>query len=202
MIPLDSEIEMRSRNLPHWTRCGAIYWITFRLADSLPKEKLKQLKAEREQWELQSPEPWDAAQESDYRKRFSVRVQDWLDAGYGSCALREAAIRQKVCDCLLRFDGDRLKLHAAVVMPNHVHAMIEPLKANALSTLLKGIKGASARLVNQALGQSGAFWMDESYDRIVRNEKEYDYFMRYMRGNPVKARLGDDAYWLYCMRGE
>ena len=174
MIPLDSKIEMRSRNLPHWTRCGAIYWITFRLADSLPKEKVKQLKAEREQWELQSPEPWDAAQESDYRKRFSVRVQDWLDAGYGSCALREAAIRQKVCDCLLRFDGDRLKLHAAVVMPNHVHAMIEPLKANALSTLLKGIKGASARLVNQALGQSGAFWMDESYDRIVRNEKEYD----------------------------
>ena len=202
MIPLDSKIEMRSRNLPHWTRCGAIYWITFRLADSLPKEKLKQLKAEREQWESQSPEPWDAAQESDYRKRFSVRVQDWLDAGYGSCALREAAIRQKVCDCLLRFDGDRLKLHAAVVMPNHVHAMIEPLKANALSTLLKGIKGASARLVNQALGQSGAFWMDESYDRIVRNEKEYDYFMRYMRGNPAKARLGDDAYWLYCMRGE
>jgi REP element-mobilizing transposase RayT len=193
---------MRSRNLPHWTRGGAIYWITFRLADSLPQEKVKRLQAERRQWESQNPEPWDAAQKRDYRKRFAVRVQNWLDAGYGSCVLREPAMRQTVCDCLLRFDGDRLKLHAAVVMPNHVHAMIEPLRANALSTLLQGIKGASARLVNQALGRSGAFWMDESYDRIVRHEKEYDYFMRYIRENPVKARLADDAYWLYCMGGQ
>ena len=201
MKPLDSELAIRVRNLPHWTRTGAIYWITFRLADSLPQAKVRQLKTERDVWLLQNPEPWDCAQRRDYRQRFSRRVQDWLDAGYGRCILREPALRRDVCDCLLRFDGERLQLHAAVVMPNHVHALIEPLHAQSLSTLLKGIKGASARLVNQALGQSGVLWMDESYDRIVRNQWEYAYCCSYIRDNPVKARLADDAYWLYCPAG-
>jgi len=85
-------------------------------------------------------------------------------------------------------------------MPNHVHALVEPLGESELSDLLKGIKGASARLVNQALGRSGVFWMDESYDRIVRNSKEYAYFLRYIRENPVKAQLAEAEYWLYFMK--
>lgn len=197
IIPLSSEVNTARRNLPHWTRSGAIYWVTFRLADSLPQEKVAQVRAEREEWIIQHPQPWDVELRREYATRFTKRVQAWLDTGYGSCALREPMIRQHVSQCLLRFDGERLKLHAAVVMPNHVHAIIEPSRANVLSTLLKGIKGASARQVNQALGRSGVLWMDESYDRIVRSEKEYVYFLRYIQENPAKARLSEDAYWLY-----
>ena len=82
-------------------------------------------------------------------------------------------------------------------MPNHVHALIEPVTGFRLRDLLKGIKGASARLANHELGRSGAFWMDESYDRIVRNEKEYRYFLRYIQRNPAGARLAEAEYWLY-----
>src|SRR5690606_21160876 len=46
------------RNLPHWRRDGAIYWITFRLADALPQSKLVQLRAEKEIWIADNPEPW------------------------------------------------------------------------------------------------------------------------------------------------
>ena len=161
---------------------------------------MEQLKAEREEWGFQNPQPWNDTQKSECRKRFSVRVQGWMDAGYGSCALSRQDVREVVCDYLLRFNGDRLKLHAAVVMPNHVHAVLEPLGANVLSILLKGIKGASARKANQCMATTGSFWMDESYDRIVRNQKEYDYFLDYIRENPVKARLNDDAYWLYFLK--
>jgi len=69
--------------------------------------------------------------------------------------------------------------------------------APSLSRLLKGIKGARARAANQLLGQKGSFWMDESYDRIVRDGEEYQHFVNYIRANPAKARLPDHQYWLY-----
>ncbi|CAA6677340.1 MULTISPECIES: transposase [unclassified Lentimonas] len=194
---LNTEVKIRSRNLPHWTRDGAVYWVTFRLADSLPQEKVTQLKAVREEWLLQHPEPWSVEVRREYATRFTKQVQAWLDAGYGQCDLARPDVRAEVRDCLLRFDGVRVRLHSAVIMPNHVHAVMEPLGEHQLAVLLKGIKGASARLANTTLGRAGVFWMDESYDRIVRSEKEYAYFLRYIRENPVKAGLREGAYWLY-----
>lgn len=104
-------------------------------------------------------------------------------------------------------------------MPNHVHAVIEPCgnrdtgipagdsagvpafdpqtgMSVSLSRLLKGIKGASARAANQLLGHTGTFWMDESHDRIVRNQEEYRRFVDYIRENPAKAGLRPHEYWL------
>jgi len=214
--------QITRRNLPHWRRDGSIYWVTFRLADSLPQSKLAQLRSEKEAWLRQNPEPWSLDQQRDHEARFGERVQQWLDAGYGSCALARPDIRELVRECLTRFDGDRLRLHAAVIMPNHVHALIEPggkrdtgIPAGdlysdtqtgmsvspphaSLSRLLKGIKGASARAANLLLGQNGSFWMDESYDRIVRNGEEYRRFVDYIRANPANAGLPDRQYWLYC----
>lgn len=196
---LNLGVEIRSRNLPHWTRGGAVYWVTFRLADSLPQEKVTQLKAAREEWLVQHLQPWSTEVQREYATRFTQKVHAWLDAGYGSCALARPEVRQHVQACLLRFDRVRLRVHSAVIMPNHVHALLEPLRTHQLSALLKGIKGASARLANKELGRSGVFWMDESYDHIVRSEKEYAYFLRYIRENPVKAGLSEGAYWLYFM---
>ena len=222
--------QVTRRNLPHWRRDGSIYWVTFRLADSLPQSKLAQLRSEQEAWLRRNPEPWTHEQQRDHEARFGERVQQWLDAGYGSCALGRADVRGVVRACLIRFDGERLRLHAAVIMPNHVHALIEPCGEREcdtgipaggsgsvseaqtgmsvspaspapLSRLLKGIKGASARAANQLLGRTGAFWMDESYDRIVRNRDEYRRFVDYIRANPAKAALHADHYWLYC-RGD
>ena len=193
-----AEIHKTNRNLPHWTREGSVYWITFRLADSMPQEKLNAWRAEREIWLEQHPQPWSDEDWKQYDESLGERLQSWLDAGYGSCALRRPDVRQIVQDCLLRFDGRRLWLHAAVIMPNHVHLLLEPVAGNELSELLKGIKGASARKANQILGNTGAaFWMDESYDHIVRSERQRQHFIRYIMENPVKAKLPAGQYWLH-----
>ena len=193
-----SEIHKTNRNLPHWTREGSVYWITFRLADSLPQEKLTAWRAERECWLNQHPHPWSEEEWKEYDESLGERLQSWLDAGYGSCALMRPDVRQIMQDCLLRFDGERLRLHNAVIMPNHVHLLLEPLAGNELAELLKGIKGASARKANQILGNTGtAFWMDESYDHIVRSERQRQHFIRYIAENPVKAKLAAGQFWLH-----
>jgi len=191
------KVDISRRNLPHWHCEGAIYWVTFRLADSLPQSKLDQLAEEKDVWLRLHPKPWGDEQWSEYNTRFGERVETWLDAGHGSCALKRPDVRDVVKDCLMKFDGDRVRIHAAVIMPNHVHVVLEPLGAQTLSVLLKGIKGTSARFVNQRLARSGAFWMDESYDHIVRSEREYRHFIHYIRENPTKVGLATGQYWLY-----
>jgi type I restriction enzyme R subunit len=195
--PPAGPIDVARRRLPHWTCEGVIYWITFRLADSLPQDKLKQWRAERAVWMRHNPEPWTQQQWREYNIRFGERLDRWLDAGYGSKALARPEVRTIVRDCLLRFEGERMVLHAGVIMPNHVHLLMEPLGENRPSTLLKGIKGASARRINQLLGSSGQFWIDESFDHIVRSEAQYWHYVRYIAENPVKAGLSDHEYWFY-----
>jgi len=191
-------VTITRRNLPHWTKEGAIYWITFRLADSLPREKLNQWKAKRDYWISRHPEPWSDEEWKEYNRRFGSRLEKWLDVGYGSCTLAKPAIREIVQECILRFNGERLLVHAGVIMPNHVHLLLEPLAGNSLSDLLKGMKGASSRKINQLLNTTGnRFWMDESYDHIVRSEAQYQHFIRYIMENPIKANLSEGQYWLY-----
>ncbi|MFQ5676288.1 MAG: Eco57I restriction-modification methylase domain-containing protein, partial [bacterium] len=191
-------VQITRRNLPHWTKAGAVYWVTFRLADSLPQEKLNDWKAERELWISRHPEPWGDKEWKEYDEQFGKRLEKWLDSGYGSCDLAKPGIRKILQECLLRFNGERLRLHAAVIMPNHVHLLLEPLADNSLPELLKGIKGASSRKINQILETTGtSFWMDESYDHIVRSEAQYHHFIWYITENPVKANLSEDKYWLY-----
>ncbi|MBI1747750.1 MAG: N-6 DNA methylase [Acidobacteria bacterium] len=197
MSVLPNDVTVTQRNLPHWTREGAIYWITFRLADSLPQEKLLAWKDERDIWRKHHPEPWNETDWKEHDEKFGQRLEQWLDAGHGSCALARADIRKVVKECLLKFEGERHRLHAAVIMPNHVHLVLEPLAAHDLSDLLKGIKGASARRANAILNTGGRFWMEESYDHIVRSEAQYQHFLRYVAENPIKANLRSDQYWLY-----
>jgi len=91
-------------------------------------------------------------------------------------------------------DGTRFHLHAAVVMPEHVHLLMTPLRdahgdVLALAEILKGIKGASARSVNQLLGHSGPVWQEESFDHVVRSEESLEQKIEYIRQNPVRRGL-------------
>jgi REP element-mobilizing transposase RayT len=176
---------------------GCIYWINFRLADALPQEKLRVWKEECDAWLKHHPKPWIESVWKEYDERFGDRLERWLDAGLGSRSLARPDIREAVKECLMRFDGERLRVHSVVIMPTHVHLLLEPLGDNKLPLLLKGIKGASARRANQIRGASGPFWLDESYDHIVRSEEQYGHFLRYIAENPVKAHLRPDEYWHY-----
>jgi len=90
------------------------------------------------------------------------------------------------------------------IMPNHVHVVFT-LKENArvLSKIMKSIKGYSARESNKILGRRGTFWQDESYDHIVRDEKELERIIYYVLNNPVKAGLVDNyEKWGWNYLGE
>ncbi len=187
-------ITITRRNLPHWTQAGAIYWTTFRLADSLPSKKLKTWKLERDIWLKLNPTPWNHQTWKIYHRRFGNRLEDWLDAGYGECILKDSKLRTIISDVFLRFHGERHRIHHGVIMPNHAHLLLEPFKNETLSYILKGMKGCSARMANLQLGTSGTFWMDESYDHIVQSEAQYHHFINYILDNPIKAHLQKHEY--------
>jgi putative transposase len=83
-------------------------------------------------------------------------------------------------------------LHAYVVMPNHVHMLVSPQVP--LPKLTKTLKTFTARQANQVLGLTGnPFWQEESYDRLVRDRREFDHIHNYIENNPVRAGLVGDA---------
>jgi len=85
-------------------------------------------------------------------------------------------------------------LFSAVVMPDHVHLMLKPIKEYSLSNILKGIKGVSARKINITRNSKGSIWKSESYDRIIRDENDLFEKLNYMLNNPLKRGLIDNPY--------
>lgn len=172
-------------NLPHWRQRGATYFVTFRTTDSMPREKLEQWQAERDAWLQAHPEPCTETQRQEYHDFFVVRFQKWLDAGFGTCPLKDTEARNIVENALKCFDGDRYRLGEYVVMPNHVHVLITPLGDHTLSNILHSWKSYTANEINKTSGKTGAFWQKESFDHIVRNPEQLERIRNYIRANPL-----------------
>ena len=104
---------------------------------------------------------------------------------------------KQVMTNILHDHARRYTLHFAVVMPDHVHLLLEPLRksdgsTHTLSEINKGIKGASACSINKLIGATGPVWQEESFDRIMRDEDEYREKWEYMWKNPMAAGLVAD----------
>jgi REP element-mobilizing transposase RayT len=94
-----------------------------------------------------------------------------------------------VLSAIRHWDGLRIELDAAVVMPDHVHLICRVLEEMPLGAVLKSIKGFSARAINRRLGRTGPLWLDESFDHIIRHEQEWDEKVAYVRDNPARRGL-------------
>ena len=173
-----------SGNLPHWRQEGVRYFVTFRLADSIPQGKLGQWQEEKRHWLARHPEPHSLEQVQEYWERFPARFHRWLDAGHGACVLGDDALAACVYGVLRHFDGERYALGAHVVMPNHVHAVVSPLADVALSKILHSWKSYSAKQINALLGRRGPLWQKESFDHIVRSAEQLERINDYIRKNP------------------
>jgi valyl-tRNA synthetase/REP element-mobilizing transposase RayT len=184
-----AEVEISRRRLPHWQQEGATYFVTFRLADSIPADKLVHLEEERERWVSSHPEPWSTPEKRQYYERFCVPIERWLDAGYGSCLLARPHSANVVSDALKHFDGERYELGAWVVMPNHVHVLVTPKPDHDLSEILHSWKRFSAREINRLEGREGQLWQHESYDHIVRNGDSLGRIQEYIERNPELAGI-------------
>ena len=86
----EAPLVIRRGKLPHWRQEGTIYFVTFRLSDSLPQTKLEWLRREKELWLRLNPEPRSNRQQREYHERFTQTVDRWLDAGYGRCVLNSS----------------------------------------------------------------------------------------------------------------
>lgn len=184
-------------NLPHWRQETVTYFVTFRLADSIPRAKLELWISEREDWIARHPPPHDPPTRYDYYRRFIERFQRWLDAGHGACVLAQPAVQKIVVDAILFFQDSRYVVRESVVMPNHVHAVVTPLAEYDLSKIVHSWKSFTANAINRELGRKGPLWQRESFDHIVRGPDQLDRIERYIHANP--AGLAADSYSLHCV---
>ena len=180
----EADFQVHRRNLPHRRQAGVIYFVTFHLADSLPRLKRAALQEERKLWLALNQPPHNERQTEEYHRNFSKRIHDWLDAGYGSCALAHPQIFRLIESVLNFFDGQRYALGEYVVMPNHVHALVQPLENHSLDLILHSWKSFSANQINKMSGSRGRVWHPESFDHIVRSAAQLERFEQYIRDNP------------------
>ena len=158
--------------LPHFDSPYVMQMITFRLADSLPKSILREIETE-------------TMHQTNRQKR--MRIDKHLDASHGKCYLLDKEIAKIVEEALFHFDTERYFLLAWVIMPNHVHVLVEIKDGYILSDLLHSWKRFTARLINHKLGSKGRLWQPEYWDRCIRDEKHLANAINYIHMNPVKA---------------
>ena len=192
-----ADIRFTANRLPHWQQSGAVYFVTFRLADAVPHNLRTQWESEREEWLRVHPKPWSTEIECQYHERFSDAIERWLDAGYGSCILRQPNCADIVTQTLRYFDGQRLVMISSVVMPNHAHALFVQNAEWPLEKVLRSWKSFTSRKINSLLHREGSLWQRNYFDRLVRDERHFANCVRYIRRNPAKARLHDGEYSLY-----
>lgn len=169
---------------PHLDAPGLVQSITFRLHDSVPAQLLAQW---RDELKLTAAHPAETPQQAALRKR----IAQYEDAGHGACWLGDPRIAQIVEDALLHFDGERYHLLEWCIMPNHVHVLIETIQGHPLSDVIRSWKTFTAREANHLLGRGGKFWMEDYFDRYVRDERHLLAVCEYIRMNPVKAGLAE-----------
>ncbi len=204
----DDDVLVTLGHLPHWEQPGKTYFITFRTADSLPVEVAERWHEKRRDWLLRhkiapDDENWEdklallsELLQRQFHETISLEFHRQLDAGHGACVLRQTELAQEVGKSLLHFDGDRYRLGDFIVMPNHVHALVQIFPGIQLKKQCYSWKKFTATKINRALGQSGTFWQKESFDHLVRNVEQFERFRRYIADNPRKAglRVGEYLY--------
>ena len=198
------------RNLPHIQPPGATFFITFRLAGSIPAAVAAALCAEAERIQAELERAPDSPERAERiyleHRRFFGRWDAVLDTGDGPDWLRNPAVAALVADSMRHFDGQRYDLFAFCIMSNHVHVVLTPLLKTEsayypLAQIMHTVKGYTAGRANRLLGRAGAFWQHESYDHYVRNAAELERVVAYVVNNPVKAGLVTDWQawpWTYC----
>ncbi len=157
--PRFGEVKIRDRGrLPHWETESATYFITFRLADSLPKSVLDRIEAERQDIVSTANQLHRSLTASERKKiqRLSAPViENFLDHGQGACHLRNPAIADAVASALQHFDEKRYRLFAWCIMPNHVHLVVRLFPGQALATVVHTWKFSALRPLTDSLDHAG-----------------------------------------------
>jgi len=157
--------------LPHFDAGAVVQTVTFRLADSVPRALFEKA----------------AVVASNDKDRFFL-FEKHMDRGLGDCLPSNPEIAEIVRDALAHFDGERYRLLAWAIMPNHVHVLVEQIAGYRLGDILQSWK-FSAHAINAARGTTGRIWSPDYFDRFIRDAMHYANAKYYIEPNPVKAKL-------------
>jgi putative DNA methylase len=169
----------RSRGyLPHFDGRAIPQFITLGLFGSVPDavfqrwvRELDRVNSKRDQINLQT------------------RIERYLDQGYGEAFMKIPRVAEMVQNELLHYDGQRYRLSSWVVMPNHIHFLMIRVEAVELADIMQSFKSLTAHKAHKILRRKGHFWMQDYFDRYIRNAEHFAKTVRYIENNPVKARL-------------
>lgn len=212
-------VKKYQRNLPHWRQDGATYFVTFRLAGSIPRAVLEAWDLDRITWlrahhvnpEWKDSDPgrfittYEAIpriEREQHEKHLARQLHFELDRGHGCCVLRHEEPSRMLADAMRFFDNERWWPGDFVVMPNHVHLLAQPRGASELEDILGSVKKFASRRIREWAKECGQeielpparIWQQESYDRIVRVPAELAAYRKYILLNPKKACLREGAF--------
>ena len=152
------EVHIRNRGrLPHWEKDAGLYFLTFHLADSLPKEVLQKI-AKRHQILVEAKRigarllPEQKAELAEYSR---PRIEGYVDRGCGSAVLADPRIAGAMTAALRYWNDKRYRLLAWCVMPNHVHVVLRLFSGHELGAIVKGWKLHVSKTARHALSQTG-----------------------------------------------
>ena len=142
-------------------------------------------------------EALSTSQRGEFKKLSDRFFHQSLDECHGKCLLRSPELANVVGDAISFFDDDKYDLDRFVVMPNHIHAIVQFRTGESLEVVSQSWMRYTARQINAATGCSGVFWQAEPFDHIIRGSEQFEYLQKYIFENPNKANLrnGEFLYW-------
>ena len=179
---MSQEKHFHRRNLPHLYYNEGIYFVTYRLYNSIHPSELEKL------------QKIINSQYDEKKKKVFKKYDTLLDKPYNNVKyLLKSKIAEICKNSILYFNKKDIDVICFCVMPNHIHLVFELLSKDKLvGDIMASIKKYSAREANKALNRTGTFWQAESFDRLVRDEKELYNIIKYVLLNPVNAGLVND----------
>jgi putative DNA methylase len=189
----------RQRGLPHWDLDSGTYFVTFRLADSLPRDVLVPILRKKDDLiaKLSITERNDSRKLALIEGLTNRNIEKALDEGHGACTLNEPKLAGIVMHALLYFNNERYRLYAGCVMPNHVHVVLRLFSGTRLTKVAHSWKSYTANEINKVLGRSGKVWQRDYFDRLLLKEKSFLSALTYVVNNPLKAGLENwDWVWV------
>ncbi|MCX5995742.1 MAG: transposase [Chloroflexi bacterium] len=162
---IGSDLTISRRNLPHWQLGGSTYFVTFRVRERI----------------ILSPE----------ERAMVLQSCLYGNTGTGRGATGRGETGKGAC-------STKWRLHAAIVMPDHVHLLLTPAEVQSgrwvsLSQIMQGIKSTTSHRINKRRGRKSPLWQDESHDRIIRDEGEFNSKLKYICENAAKTSLIEDG---------